>query len=134
MQHLAEEFPEVSAYLASLLPSSTDSSHTSPATHSQPSQYATDRTAQALTEHLMQQVEDVMQRAQAAGTDPGEELNHIVSSTVLESVLRGVILNAEANPNYSYGDHDLNEDNSGRGSGDEGGGKRSRRDDSNGNS
>ncbi|KZS92393.1 ankyrin [Sistotremastrum niveocremeum HHB9708] len=141
-EHLAEEFPEVSAYLTTRLsPTSNDataqatvtvSDSVSPTTTttSPPSQYAQDQSANVLTSHLMEQVNGVMERAEAEGRDPEEELREVVGTTVLEGILRGVRLGQETSDeqqnseNASHG----NGNGFGHGAGDEGGGKRKRTD------
>ncbi|KAJ7170625.1 ankyrin repeat-containing domain protein [Mycena crocata] len=86
IDHLREEFSEVANYLQSVA---------SPASASaieivqQPSQREQDAATEQLTTALMSSVEDIMQRAEAEGRDPEEELRQIVSRTVLEGVVTG---------------------------------------------
>ncbi|KAJ7475803.1 ankyrin repeat-containing domain protein [Mycena latifolia] len=86
IDHLREEFSEVANYLQSVA---------APATVptieivQQPSQREQDMASEQLTSALMTSVEDIMQRAEAEGRDPEEELRQIVSRTVLEGVVTG---------------------------------------------
>jgi uncharacterized protein len=47
----------------------------------------------------MESVQDVMQRAEAEGIDPDDELRHIVSRTVVEGVLTGYQMTEEDDGN-----------------------------------
>ncbi|KAG6906703.1 hypothetical protein DXG01_012527 [Tephrocybe rancida] len=85
--HLSEDFPALSTYLQSLLPSSpTTTSTTSP---EPPSQHAQNAHAEALTTTLLSNVADIMARAEAEGRDPDEELRAAVSRTVAQGVVTG---------------------------------------------
>lgn len=78
----------------------------------------------------MEQVNGVMERAEAEGRDPEEELREVVGTTVLEGILRGVRLGqatSEEQPNPENSTHG-NGNGFGHGAGDEGGGKRKRTD------
>jgi uncharacterized protein len=43
----------------------------------------------------MESVQDIMQRAEAEGLDPDDELRHVVSRTVVEGVLTGYQMTEE---------------------------------------
>ncbi|KAJ7494685.1 ankyrin repeat-containing domain protein [Mycena galericulata] len=86
IDHLREEFSEVANYLQSVL--SPESAPTIEIVQ-QPSQREQDMASEQLTSALMTSVEDIMQRAEAEGRDPEEELRQIVSRTVLEGVVTG---------------------------------------------
>jgi hypothetical protein len=88
IDHLTEDFPEVVAYLrtleseATVVPSAATLS-------SQPSHYAEDRASEQLTDSLMANAADIMQRAEAEGQDPEEQLRQLVSNAVLQGVVTG---------------------------------------------
>ncbi|KAG2133651.1 uncharacterized protein EDB93DRAFT_1093111 [Suillus bovinus] len=88
IEYLQENFPEIAAYLQSRLnPSScTIPEAVSP---SRPSQYQQNIATESLTSSLMQSVHDIMQRSEADGRDPDEELRQVVGRTVLEGVIAG---------------------------------------------
>ena len=46
----------------------------------------------------MSSVQEIMERAQAEGRDPEEELRHVVSRTVFEGVLTGFEMSTDASP------------------------------------
>jgi hypothetical protein len=54
-----------------------------------PSQHSQDAASEQLTSSLMSSVQQIMERAQAEGRDPEEELRQVVSRTVFEGVLTG---------------------------------------------
>lgn len=88
IEHLHEDFPQVAAFLQSRLdPSAPPRS----ATSAEPrlSLHSQNAASETLTSNLIQSVSDIMQRAEAEGTDPDEELRAAVSRTVLEGVLTG---------------------------------------------
>lgn len=88
IEHLQENFPEIAAYLQSRLnPSScVIPGAVSP---SRPSQYQQDIATESLTSSLMQSVRDIMQRSEADGRDPDEELRQVVGRIVFEGVVAG---------------------------------------------
>ncbi|KAJ7707763.1 ankyrin repeat-containing domain protein [Mycena rosella] len=86
IDHLQEEFSEVASYLQSV---ATPTSAPTIEIVQQPSQREQDMASEQLTSALMSSVEDIMQRAEAEGRDPEEELRQIVSRTVLEGVVTG---------------------------------------------
>ncbi|KAH9928602.1 ankyrin repeat-containing domain protein [Fomitopsis serialis] len=86
-QYLEEDFPEVAAYLHSLTATTDPASAASSLT--QPSQHAQNLASEHLTSSLIQSVQDVMQRAEAEGRNPDEELRQVVGRTVLEGVVTG---------------------------------------------
>ncbi|KAG2107306.1 ankyrin repeat-containing domain protein [Suillus discolor] len=88
IEHLQENFPEIAAYLQSRLnPSScVIPGAVSP---SRPSQYQQDIATESLTSSLMQSVHDIMQRSEADGRDPDEELRQVVGRIVFEGVAAG---------------------------------------------
>ncbi|KAH9912810.1 ankyrin repeat-containing domain protein [Fomitopsis serialis] len=79
--------PEVAAYLHSLTATTDPASAASSLT--QPSQHAQNLASEHLTSSLIQSVQDVMQRAEAEGRNPDEELRQVVGRTVLEGVVTG---------------------------------------------
>ncbi|KAF8515388.1 ankyrin [Hysterangium stoloniferum] len=84
-QHLAEEFPGISSYLHSLdslLPAPT-------ASLPQPSNYTTDQAASSITQSILTNAQEIMQRADAEGRDPEEELREMVGRAVLGGVVTG---------------------------------------------
>jgi ankyrin repeat protein len=88
IEHLQEDFPEIAAYLQSRL---NPSSCMMPGavTTSQPSQHQQNIATESLTSSLMQSVHDIMERSEADGRDPDEELRQVVGRTVLEGVIAG---------------------------------------------
>ncbi|KAJ7903606.1 hypothetical protein B0H14DRAFT_2665580 [Mycena olivaceomarginata] len=86
IDHLQEEFSEVANYLQSI---ASPASAPTIEVLQQPSQREQDLASEQLTSALMSSVEDIMQRAEAEGRDPEEELRQIVSRTVLEGVVTG---------------------------------------------
>ncbi|KAF9236732.1 hypothetical protein BU15DRAFT_49693 [Melanogaster broomeanus] len=89
LDHLEEDFPDVAAFLQSQLTTASVSPGVALTSQSQPSQHSQDAASESLTSTLMQSVHDIMQRAEAEGTNPDEELRTAVSRTVLEGVLTG---------------------------------------------
>ncbi|EIM91325.1 uncharacterized protein STEHIDRAFT_152973 [Stereum hirsutum FP-91666 SS1] len=107
-EHLSEDFPNVSTYLNSLLPTTTTltSSSTSPTNttstalpthphpHPLPSQHAQNAASEALTSSLLSDAQAIMERAEREGRegDEGvdEELRAVVSRAVGRGLLRGL--------------------------------------------
>ncbi|KAF8557422.1 ankyrin [Imleria badia] len=94
IEHLEEDFPEVAAFLQSRLDPSAPLSNVTSA-ETQLSQHSQNAASETLTSNLIQSVSDIMQRAEAQGTDPDEELRAAVSRTVLEGVLTGYELSTQ---------------------------------------
>ncbi|KAG1870599.1 ankyrin repeat-containing domain protein [Suillus subalutaceus] len=88
IEHLREDFPEIAGYLQSRL---SPSSCVMPGavSPSRPSQHQQNIATESLTSSLMQSVHDIMQRSEADGRDPDEELRQVVGRTVLEGVIAG---------------------------------------------
>ncbi|KAG2076703.1 hypothetical protein BDR04DRAFT_1003113 [Suillus decipiens] len=88
IEHLREDFPEIAAYLQLRLNSSSCMmpEAVSPL---RPSQHQQNIATESLTSSLMQSVHDIMQRSEADGRDPDEELRQVVGRTVLEGVMAG---------------------------------------------
>ncbi|KAG6861030.1 hypothetical protein C0995_004733 [Termitomyces sp. Mi166 len=97
IQHLSQDFPDVSAYLQSLLPASP----THPLGNPTPSQHAQDAEAEHLTSALMASVADIMQRAEAEGRDPDDELRAAVSRAVAQGVVAGYQLTSSSTDSSS---------------------------------
>ncbi|KAG8213402.1 hypothetical protein J3R82DRAFT_11902 [Butyriboletus roseoflavus] len=94
IEHLEEDFPHVTAFLQSRL---HPSARTSPA-DPRLSQHSQNAASETLTSNLIQSVSDIMQRAEAQGTDPDEQLRAVVSRTVLEGVATGYDLSTQDTP------------------------------------
>lgn len=98
--YLAEDFQEVAAYLETISPTRTADAAPSPAlsppSHPQPSQRAQDLASESLTSSLIQSVQGIMERAEAEGRDPDEELREVVGRTVLQGVVTGYGMGAES--------------------------------------
>ncbi|KAH0832942.1 hypothetical protein J3R83DRAFT_11912 [Lanmaoa asiatica] len=94
IEHLEEDFPHVAAFLRSR---SDPSACLGSATSAQPrlSQHSQNAASETLTSNLIQSASDIMQRAEAEGTDPDEELRAAVSRTVLEGVFTGYELSTQ---------------------------------------
>lgn len=93
IEHLEEDFPDVAAFVrARCDPSDPLSGVTA---EPQPSQHSQDAASETLTSNLIQSVSDIMQRAEAEGTNPDDELRAAVSRTVLEGVLTGYDLSTQ---------------------------------------
>ncbi|KAA1467477.1 hypothetical protein DENSPDRAFT_832538 [Dentipellis sp. KUC8613] len=99
-EHLADDFPLVATYLQSLGPAiaSVPPSLPPPA---QLSEHQQEAASEQLTSELMLQVQDIMQRAEAEGRDPEEELRRVVGRTVLEGMLAGYGLADQQNDRRS---------------------------------
>lgn len=93
-----EELAPVAAYLRSVQGVATgDSSAPLTEMHEQPSQHAQNAASENLTSSLLQSVQDVMQRAEAEGREASEEeLRQIVGRAVIEGVITGYGMGAEA--------------------------------------
>lgn len=92
---MSEDFPEVAAYLGSLNAPVSQQIAQVP-TQNLPSQHAQNIASETLTTSLLESVHDIMQRADAEGRDPDEELRQVVGRTVLEGVAAGYDMSAEA--------------------------------------
>ncbi|KAI1797356.1 ankyrin [Ganoderma leucocontextum] len=91
-----EEFPAVAAYLRSIDGGGAAEGEGTPE-HEQPSQHAQNAASENLTSSLLESVQDVIQRAQAEGRDvPEEELRQIVGRAVIEGVITGYGMGADA--------------------------------------
>ncbi|KAJ6619699.1 hypothetical protein B0H10DRAFT_2216539 [Mycena sp. CBHHK59/15] len=91
--HLREDFDQVASYLQSVVtPSSVPAPDALP--QQQLSQHQQDIASEQLTSTLMTSVEDIMQRAEAEGRDPEEELRQVVGRTVLEGMVAGYQMSA----------------------------------------
>lgn len=86
IQHLEEDFADVASYLQTASGAGTTPA---PAQPTPPSQHQQNIASEQLTSSLMGSIQDVMQRAEAEGRDPDDEIRHIVSRTVVEGVLAG---------------------------------------------
>lgn len=94
MTHLAEEFPDVAAYLQSV-GSAAPNTNAPSGGHAQPSQYSENVASEQLTSTLVERAREILQRAEAEGRDPEEELRQVVGETVLQGVLTGYDLGAQ---------------------------------------
>ncbi|KAF9468128.1 hypothetical protein BDZ94DRAFT_1247255 [Collybia nuda] len=88
IEHLTEDFPSVARFLESLSPSLPDSRIVEDAP-TPPSQHHQNAISEQLTSELMASVQGIMERAEAEGRDPEDELRQVVSRTVLEGVVSG---------------------------------------------
>ena len=93
-----EEFPAVAAYLRSVGGDAAgNGATTSTEAHEQPSQHAQNVASENLTSSLLLSVQDVIRRAQAEGREvPEEELRQIVGRAVIEGVITGYGMGADA--------------------------------------
>ena len=91
-EHLAQDFPSVAQYLLSLDPASPAQPSLPSA---QPSEYHRNAASEQLTTSLLQSAHDVMQRADAAGRDPDQELRQVVGETVVAGIVAGLEMRAE---------------------------------------
>jgi len=100
IEHLEEEgFPHIAAFLRSRLENDSSALPSDePPSETQPSQHSQDAASETLTSNLIQSIGDIMQRAEAQGTDPDQELRDAVSRTVLEGVWTGYELTTHDNP------------------------------------
>ncbi|KAF9476683.1 ankyrin [Pholiota conissans] len=107
IDHLTEDFPHIAMYLRSAVDSSarTASPAPAPAAAQPPSQHSQNAATEELTSALMQSVQEIMQRAEAEGRDPEEELRQAVSRTVLQGVITGFDMSTDDNaPRGAQGD------------------------------
>ncbi|KXN91738.1 Ankyrin repeat-containing protein P1E11.10 [Leucoagaricus sp. SymC.cos] len=82
IEHLREDFPEVAAYLETLLPGS-GSGPVSDGGPASPSQHSQNQASERLTDGLMARIADL-------GAEPdGEALRRVVTESVLASLARG---------------------------------------------
>lgn len=97
-QYLEEDYPAVAAYLESLSGGSAGGAEAAPVEMlEQPSQHAQNVASENLTSSLLQDVQDVMQRAEAEGREASdEELRQIVSRAVIEGMVTGYGMSAES--------------------------------------
>ncbi|KAH8100112.1 ankyrin [Cristinia sonorae] len=91
---LQEDFPEVAEYLESV--SSTTPATLDSPSQNHPSQHAQNQITESLTTSLLDRVQDIMQRAEAEGRDPDEELRQAVGETVLEGMVTGYGIGASS--------------------------------------
>ncbi|KDQ57188.1 hypothetical protein JAAARDRAFT_35792 [Jaapia argillacea MUCL 33604] len=103
-EHLQEDFPAIASYLHSHLANVQGAS--APATINHPSQHAQDVASENLTSSLMESVHGIMQRAEAEGTDPDEELRRVVGQTVLEGMITGYGMGADGGDERRHGSND----------------------------
>lgn len=101
IEHLLEDFPEVASYLNSRLDSTSFLMGPEIMSSSQPSQHQQNIATEALTSSLMHSVNDIMERAEAEGRDPDEELRQIVGRTVLEGVMAGYEMTADSEATHA---------------------------------
>ncbi|KAG6332758.1 hypothetical protein ID866_6332 [Astraeus odoratus] len=87
IEYLEDDYPDVAAFLRSHLTASPVTASETPILP--PSQHQQDAASETLTSALMQSVHDIMQRAEADGTNPDGELREAVGRAVLEGVFTG---------------------------------------------
>ena len=101
IEHLAEDFPAVASYLASLPNSSPAATVSSPvplARPEQPSQHSQNAASEELTSTLIERVSDVAARAEIDGRDlDEEELRAVVERTVIDGLHTGYGMSVNAN-------------------------------------
>ncbi|KAG6837373.1 hypothetical protein H0H93_010531 [Arthromyces matolae] len=110
IEHLSEDFPDVSAFLQSLITSTILNDPSTTTSTSQPSQHAQNASAELLTSQLMTSAAEIIQRAEAEGRDPENELRAVVSRAVAQGVLTGFQLTENANTNATSDDRLTRED------------------------
>ncbi|TCD60479.1 hypothetical protein EIP91_010027 [Steccherinum ochraceum] len=88
---VAEDYPDVAQYLETISSSQAPAS----AAPTQPSQHAQNQVTEVLTTSLLDRVQDIMQRAEAEGRDPDQELRQAVGETVLEGMATGYGMGAD---------------------------------------
>lgn len=94
IQHLTEEYPEVSQYLQHFV--SPEYPQNQPPV-APPSEYQQNAASEQMTDALMTSVQEIMQRAEVDGNDPDQELRQLVQRAVLEGVITGYeMLNTQA--------------------------------------
>ncbi|KAH9945241.1 ankyrin [Epithele typhae] len=94
-----EEFPAVAAYLRSVENTAAGGGTAPPPAeiHEQPSQHAQNAASENLTSSLLHSVRSVMERAEAEGREvPEDELRQIVGRAVIEGVMTGYGMRADA--------------------------------------
>ncbi|KIJ12821.1 hypothetical protein PAXINDRAFT_177119 [Paxillus involutus ATCC 200175] len=89
IEHLEEDFPDIATFLQSQSNTSSVNPAAAMTSDLQPSQHLQNAASDTLTSSLIQSVHDIMQRAEAEGTNPDQALRAAVSRTVLEGVLAG---------------------------------------------
>ncbi|KAI0368749.1 ankyrin [Pilatotrama ljubarskyi] len=96
-QYLEEDFPAVAAYLENLGGTNTGGAEAAPVEmHENPSQHAQNVASENLTSSLLQDVQAVMQRAEAEGREASDdELRQIVGRAVIEGMVTGYGMSAE---------------------------------------
>lgn len=62
-----------------------------------PSEHAQNQASETLTSTLLESVQEIIQRAEAEGRDPDEELRAVVGRTVLQGMATGYGLSTENN-------------------------------------
>lgn len=109
--HLQEDFPEVATYLESVAstirtdaPGAPQNAVQTTSTHYTPSQHAQNIASEELTSEMMEAVQEIMQRHEAAGTDPDSELRTLVGQTVLEGVATGYQMSIDPSERREDGD------------------------------
>ncbi|KAG8904089.1 hypothetical protein FRB99_002289 [Tulasnella sp. 403] len=93
---LEDDFPEISAYLRSIAGPVAVSDPMAAARTQQPSQYATEQTAEQLTSGLIAEVQTIMEQAEREGKDPQEDLQRVVGDALLASARAGQGLGGSA--------------------------------------
>jgi len=101
VDHLTEDFPQIAEYLRSTLgPSSVPLAQIAPS----PSQHSQNAASEQLTSALMTSVQEIMERAEAEGRDPEDDIRQLVSRTVLEGVATGFEMSVDDNESRRGGD------------------------------
>ncbi|KAL4064526.1 ankyrin repeat-containing domain protein [Scleroderma citrinum] len=93
VEHLEEDFPDVAAFLRSQMTGNSILPSEPPV--SLPSEHQQETASERLTSALMLSVQDIIQRADADGRDPDEDLRKVVSQTVLGGVMAGYQMSNE---------------------------------------
>lgn len=94
IEHLSEDFMPVAEYLQSV------SNQANPASAGgtagvQPSQHSQNAASEHLTSALMESARSILERAEAEGTDPDQELHQAVTRAVLTGVVTGYEMSTE---------------------------------------
>lgn len=87
IEHLSEDFASVAEFLQILTNEAPTATTVSPVL--QPSQHSQNVASEQLTSALMESVRHIMERAEAEGIDPEQELHQAVTRAVLEGVVTG---------------------------------------------
>ncbi|KAJ3543595.1 hypothetical protein NMY22_g3087 [Coprinellus aureogranulatus] len=87
IEHLSEDFPDVAAYLQSVMSQTHPVSTATQPSH--PSQHSQNVASEQLTSALMESVRGIMERADAEGIDPEQELHQAVTRAVLSGMVTG---------------------------------------------